>query len=65
MSRAVPVWRLENRLSVPLQDFHQVVVHHEGVANVDGDLREGDLDSSNEFYVRPPMVLMSTQHWGQ
>ena len=32
MPGAVPVGRLENRLSVPPQDFHQVAVHHEGVA---------------------------------
>ena len=56
MLRTVPVGRLENRLSVPLQDFHQVVVHHSGVADADGDLREGNLNPADEFYVRHQQI---------
>ena len=57
MLRLIPVGRLENRLSVPPQDFHQVVIHHEGVADADGDLREGNLDPADEFYVRHQQVV--------
>ena len=57
MSGAVPVGRLENRLSVPPQDFHQVVIHHEGVAYANGNLREGNLDPADEFYVRHQQIV--------
>ena len=57
MSGTIPVGRLENRLSVPPQDFHQVVIHHEGVADTDGDLREGNLDPADEFYVRHQQIV--------
>ena len=40
-----------------MQDFHQVVVHHEGVADADGDLREGNLDPTDEFYVRHQQIV--------
>ena len=57
MSGAVPVGRLENRLSVPPQDFHQVVIHHEGVADANGDFREGNSESADEFYVRHQQIV--------
>ena len=57
MPGAVPVGRLENRLSVPPQDLHQVVIHHKGVADADGDLREGNSESADEFYVRRQQIV--------
>ena len=57
MSGAVPFGRLENRLSVPPQDFHQVIIHHKDVADADGDLREGNLNPADEFYVRHQQAL--------
>ena len=57
MSGTIPVGRLENRLSVPPQDLHQVAIHHKGVADADGDLREGNLDPADEFYVRHQQIV--------
>ena len=57
MSGSVPVGRRENRFSVPPQDFHQVAVHHEGVADANGGLREGNLDPADEFYVRNQQIV--------
>ena len=47
---------LENHLSDLPQDFHPVVIHHDGVADAVGDLREGEFAPG----VRP-VVLSQAQ----